>query len=220
MVRNVIFDFDGVLIDSKEMYVEFLKRATQENDIEIESDKIEAELIPHVRGTINNILPKNLENRDTLGKRIEERVINLTADEGLERVRLNEDVTTTLYGLKKMGYNMFLVSNSHSRFINNVLGQYDLHTFFDDVITLDSGFKSKDEAIKRIIGKEGIETNEIAYIGDTIEDVKLGKRVGCKVIIILSNFSWDYNKKEKIEALSPDFLVDDLSDIILILDTL
>ena len=115
---------------------------------------------------------------------------------------------------------IFLLSNSHSMFVNKILNVYDLDRYFDDIFTLDSGFNSKDDALKHISKTERVSIDEIVYIGDTEEDVKLAKRVGCKVVIIKSEISWEGQNKLGIKSLGPDAVIDKLSDLSAVLKSL
>lgn len=209
----IVFDLDGVLIDSKRMYVELIKKTLEENGQKIPFKEIYEQLIPSIKGTIEIVVPKHIENRVEVINQAEKRVIELTTTEGLDYIKLSKDSARTLQLLKKEN-NLFLLSNSHSIFINKVLGKYNHNQYFDEVITLDSGFSSKDKAIKHISKTQNVSLANIFYIGDTKEDIKLAKRTGCKTIIIFNEISWDYPNKQKILVLKPDFVIDKLSDLV------
>ncbi len=217
MINNIVFDFDGTLIDSKRMYVELIKKAFSEMRIEIPIDKIDKELIPSIKGTIETVIPRELDRRDELTIKIEQRIIELTSSDGLNYISLANNAPEVLKDLKNEDKTIFLLSNSHSSFINQVLNSFNLHPYFDQIITLDSGFPSKLEALKDLAIINNFEPGEIIYIGDTRNDIKLAKEFGCKIIIILHKFSWDFNEKSEILELNPDFVIEKLYDLIPIL---
>lgn len=220
MTRILVFDFDGVLIDSKWMYIALARKALEENGFEVTDDEIEGKLIPSIKGTIEKILPEPLEDRESVLKKVEKRIVELTSAEGQDHVRLSSYATGTLNELKERFERIFLLSNSHSTFVNKILNLYDLDRYFDDIFTLDSGFNSKDDALKHISKIECVNIGEIVIIGDTEEDVKLAKRVGCKVVIVVSEISWDGHNKEGIKSLNPDAVIDKLSDLSAVLRSL
>ncbi len=209
-----MFDFDGVLVDSKRMYVELIKKALEENGLEVSFKEIDERLIPSIKGTVEKVIPKHMASRETVIKKTERRVIELTSTEGLDYISLCDGAVSTLKNLKGKDNRMFLLSNSHSTFINRALDSFGLGPYFDKVITLDSGFASKDDALKHLSKMENVRHADIVYIGDTENDVKLAKRTGCKIVIIFNEISWDFPNKQKVSDLKPDFIIDNLCDLL------
>ncbi len=220
MTNNIVFDFDGVLIDSKRMYVELIRKSLLEFGLSISFEDISDKLIPLITGTIERILPVDTKTRDIMLNQIVERVIELTSLEGLNYISLCNDADNTLEHLKGNNYNLFLLSNSHSTFINKVLTHYNLNQYFDEIITLDSGFTSKDEALNHILIMENIAPGNLVYVGDTRADVTLATNVGCKIVIILNEISWDFHKRQEIIELGPDFIIDKMHDLLPLMESL
>jgi len=214
MAKNMVFDFDGVLVDSKRMYVESTKKALKENGLKVSFKEIDEKLIPSIKGTIEKVLPKHMANREKVIKKIERRTIELTSTEGLNYISLCDDAVSTLKELKEKNNRIFLLSNSHSTFINKVLSSFELNPYFAEVITLDSGFPSKDDALKHLSKTENVRLADIVYVGDTKNDVELARRVGCKIVIIFNEISWDFPNKQKVSDLNPDFMIDKFCDLI------
>ena len=217
MAKTLIFDFDGVLIDSKNMYVELIHRAFSDVNIDISSERIAQHLIPSIKGTIDNVCPLDIPNRQSIIKSIELKAIELTSTIGLDYISLNENSKSVLAEFKARGFSIYLLTNSHSAFINKVLALYSLEPFFKAVLTLDSGYGSKFEALKHIASQEAIDYSELIYIGDTRKDVELAQEVGCKIIIIFDKYSWDFPNEQEIQDLEPDFMIDSLADLVSLL---
>src|SRR5438552_1005065 len=57
---------------------------------------------------------------------------------------------------------------------------------------------------------------EIEVIGDTPRDIACGKALGARTIAVATG-SWN---REKLAEHAPDFLIDDLSDVDRLIDTL
>jgi len=222
MKKYIVFDFDGVLIDSKRMYVELIQKALSENRIQMSYDDIDELLIPSIIETSKIVVPRLIKDREQVVKNIEQRVIELTATDGLNYISLSEDVKDTLEQLNKNenDYRIFLLTNSHSTFIDKVMSYYQLEQYFDKILTLDCGFSSKDEAIGYILETEHCQVTDIVYIGDTIADVKLAHRVGCSIIIIFTKSSWNFPNKQDILDQNPDLVTDKLSEVPKLVDLL
>lgn len=215
----IVFDFDGVLIDSKRMYVELIHLALNENGVKIPYKEIDKKLIPSIKATIENVTPKNIKDRTNVKISAEKRVIGITSTEGLEYIKLNKDAINTLVELKKDN-RIFLLSNSHSSFINKALNKFNLKQYFKEIITLDSGFMSKNDALRYISKLENVDISDVIYVGDTKEDIKIATEVGCKIIVIFSKISWDYPDLDKISELDSDFMTNRLSGLIPIVNIL
>lgn len=213
MAKNIVFDFDGVLVDSKRMYVELIKKALDENGLKVSFKEIDDKLIPLIKGTVEKVIPGHMANREMVIEKTERRVIELTSTEGLGYISVCDDAISTLKNLKKDN-RIFLLSNSHSTFINKILGSFRLSPYFDEVITLDSSFPSKEDALRHLSKMENVRLADIVYIGDTKNDVRLAKRAGCKIVIIFNEISWDFPDKQKVSDLKPDFIIDNLSDLL------
>jgi len=213
MAKNIVFDFDGVLVDSKRMYVELIKKALEENGLKVSFKEIDEKLIPSIKGTVEKVIPKHMANREMVIEKTERRVIELTSTEGLGYISLCDGAVSTLKNLKKDN-RIFLLSNSHSTFINKILGSFGLNPYFDEVITLDSSFPSKEDALRHLSKMEDVRLADIVYIGDTKNDVRLAKRAGCKIVILFNEISWDFPNKQKVSDLKPDFIIDNLSDLL------
>ncbi len=220
MTKCIVFDFDGVLIDSKRMYVEFIHKALSENRIQMTFEDIDELLIPSIIETSKIVVPRQIKDREQVVKNIEQRVVELTATDGLDHISLAKDAKDTLDKLNKNenGYQIYLLTNSHSDFIIKALNFYQLEQYFHEVITLDSGFPSKDEAMKNISKTENCPQTDIVYIGDTKADVKLAHRVGCKILVVFTKLSWNFPNKQEILDLNPDLITDRLSEVPRLLD--
>ena len=57
----IVFDLDGVLIDSRKMYIELVQRVLQEHDFSKED--VENALVASVPGTIRNLIGEKLHDR-------------------------------------------------------------------------------------------------------------------------------------------------------------
>jgi len=201
-----IFDFDGVVADSKRMYVEAIRKALAVEGFQRGSKEIFRKLIPSIKGTVERLIP---DRRESVIDKTVESTIEHTV-ESAYRVELNPHVMEVLKKLSHKG-KVFLLSNSHSKFVDKILAKNEIRKYFTGVITLDSGYGSKEEALRSIC--MGVDPGEVYYVGDTITDAELAKKVGCKSVSFLGKSSWDYEKRDKIKEIGVDYVVYDLIEI-------
>ena len=57
---------------------------------------------------------------------------------------------------------------------------------------------------------------QVVIVGDTVDDVICGKGIGVRSIAVLTGWS----SRETLEAASPDYLFDDLTDSEIVLDAI
>ncbi len=67
----------------------------------------------------------------------------------------------------------------------------------------------KSKVIKIKKQKEKYPNSEIYYIGDTVGDIKEGKKAGIKTIAV----SWGFHTKKQLEQEKPNFLIDKPKDL-------
>lgn len=70
--------------------------------------------------------------------------------------------------------------------------------------------KPKDGLLRKAVGKKIVDRKDSYFIGDSLRDVKAGKKFGCKTVLVLSG-------REKLKNspgwdVSPDFIAKSLSD--------
>jgi pyrophosphatase PpaX len=212
--RILVFDFDGLIVDSKRMYIELIKKALEENGQRFSFEEISEKLIPSIKGTIERILPEHMENKSTVVEKSEEKAIELTSTDGLNFISLCDDAANTIRELMERGSKMYLLSNSHSTFIEKALRFFNIDSYFEEVFALDSGFSSKDDALRHISKINNVGLADVTYIGDTENDVKLARRVGCRIIIVFNEISWNFPNRQRILDSSPDSIIEKFGSLV------
>ncbi len=226
MAWYIAFDFDGVLVDSKSAYIDLIMRLIEESGFEITRNEVAATLQPSIRATIERLIKLeggkrgrgHKEATDAEVKRIERRIVALTAGVTAEAVPLCPDVADVLKALRQEGHGMFIVTNSHSSYVQKILENYRLSAYFDRLFTVDSKSGSKNEALRTIAASAMIPLGDLIYIGDTIHDVALAKRVGCRSVIVLNECAWGYPDAAAIREARPDHLIERLAKLLLMVN--
>lgn len=124
-----------------------------------------------------------------------------------KKPRLFSDTKETLQKLVSNGIDVAIVS-THPR---------DL--FEDDIIThriseivplCYSGVSNKEIFLKKILESKNIESRRMAYVGDTIWDMRAAKNVDAYAIAVLTGF----HTREQLEKESPDLITERVGDIV------
>jgi len=208
--KTVIFDMDGVLINSSLIYAHVIQHAFGRRGYNLPIDVIVARIIPHVEKWVDAVFPENAAKNGILNEITEE--VRENVAKSSSDVQYQKNLEKILDELSK-GNELFLITNSGSKLTGKVLERNNLKRFFKRIITSDDGMGTKEKAITHIIHGNGLEGKDVVYIGDTERDVKSAREAGCKVIILYTPFSWDYGKLEAIKNAEPDMIIESLDDL-------
>lgn len=202
MKRAIVFDFDGTLMDTREVYIEMIHMAFDNYGISIAKKEISEALIPSIRETIKNLLTQNSIFEEKLVKKLEQTTIDLLSSQWTDHISPVNEIKNLLDLLFDNGNELYIVSNSHSSFVLPALAVYKLGKYFREVITLDSGYEDKMQALEELANKLDINVSDIIYIGDTIMDVELSEKMGFDLLLLITKSSWDYERRDELVNVS------------------
>ncbi len=104
------------------------------------------------------------------------------------------------------GIKLAILSTVPQTKLEKELDGYGFRKFFVDA---SGGNHDKTKAIVRVMKKNGFAPEETVYVGDMTHDVEVGKKAGATTIAV----SWGYQTKEQLRREKPDFIIDKLDEI-------
>jgi phosphoglycolate phosphatase len=222
--RLLLFDIDGTLINSGGAGMHALKQALAErHGIEDDLDDIEIAGMTD-SGIVISILKKHKipETRENVTAFLDSYVHFLSLELPRRKGNLLPGVLELLEKLKSRKHIVLaLLTGNLSRGAQLKLGHYGVWHFFEFGAFADDHHDRNQLgpfAQARAKEKHGHEfaADEIDIIGDTPRDIACGKALGARTIAV-STGTW--SRKELAEH-GPDFLIDDLSDVDRLINTL
>ena len=200
-MKNVlIFDYDGVLVDSFDIFMNnFIKACNKQGFESIATEKDFLKLFE------NNMYESMFARGMTKAQIL--KIVYFMRDaltENQDKIKVFEGISETLEKLSKEN-RLVIVTSNETNVVNNFLKSRNL-SFFDDIYGSDKA-PSKIEKINKI--KDKYPNENYFYIGDTKGDIIEGKKACVKTVAV----SWGWHKKEQLEELDPDFIIDNPKEL-------
>lgn len=174
-IKAVIFDLDGVIIDSLEAWIKVFNDTRKHYNLPIITKK---EFMGKVWGG-------SMERDVRLyfkGKTIEEvsKLYFSKMDKFIESTKLNANVKETLEKLKTKSIKLCVVSNSYKKVVLGILNFHKIKGSFDVILggdDVENGKPAPDSLLK-VCKRLDIKVNEAVLVGDTTNDFGAAKNAG------------------------------------------
>lgn len=210
MIKAVIFDFDGVLVDSLGVANDIFFRAIKEH-LGLEHDLEEFVQMPGKRfeerirliGKKFNIAVTEKQILQIMKQGIEEyRAVHL------EEVLMYPGAKALIKKLNETNFKIGLGTNGSRQPVIQKVEHLDIKKYFSSIVTADdvSALKPDPEMFLRNAAELGANPDECVVIEDSLTGIQAAKAAGIKVIAVETTLSKELLKEA-------DFVVEKISDI-------
>ncbi|MFC2014442.1 HAD family hydrolase [Chloroflexota bacterium] len=143
---------------------------------------------------------------------ISHRAGEIYSDVFIDKSVLSPDVLNTLDILSKNRVRMIIASDADAETVKEQLVKHNLKNYFADICTSDlAGAYKPSSAYIDYLAKYALNNDNNSYfIGDNIQDIESGKKLGIKSVLI--------DRKKSKEDLDADFIIQDLRELLPILN--
>jgi len=181
MIKTILWDFDGVILDSmkikgdgfKELFSEYEdKFVKQLEDYHYANGGVSR--FDKIRYFFNNILGKNISKEEVL--QFADRFADIMEKKLFDKNNLIEE-TVSFIKDNYLKYNFHIVSGAEHNELNSLCKIFDLTKYFK---TIEGSPTKKEILVKNIIEKYGYKKDEIVLIGDAITDYNASVKNGIK----------------------------------------
>jgi phosphoglycolate phosphatase len=213
LIRGIIFDFDGTLIDSYEPITESLNQVR-------EAFGKPPLALAEVKGMVGHGLEHLIEaaigpEKVADGVRIfRERYATIC--EG--RTTILPQVRETLEELDRRTYQMAIATNKPSYFARDILKALDVEHLFVEVLGPNDVERPKPdpEMLEIIMSRLGLGSDETLYVGDMPLDIEVARNAGVAVYALPTGSA----SRDDLLARRPDRLLHKFSDLLVYLPAL
>lgn len=172
-IKHVIFDFDGVIIDSERQKFKDLQQILSEYK-HILSDSQFPNFIGKKRGQF--LIELGIKNIDEIMAKVHE------IDSTYDSLELVDGLTDFLEFLHRNGVKMHIATGSSKEFVLKNLSQNNIANYFTEIITGDEITESKPNPVVYLEMKKRIGSEGVIVIEDSPAGIQAAKRAQLFVI--------------------------------------
>ena len=220
MIKLIIFDLDGVLIDIKNIHYVALNDALKQYDLNISLDEHHNEY----DGLKTNQKLEILFNKGVLPlsshKKIWEDKQKYTS-QYIDNLVINKNVTNTIKKLHNKGYKLACCSNSIRSTVFKILDKLNIMECFELILSNEDVINSKphSEIYIKCISHFNVLPNEVLIVEDSPVGLISANHVGCNVLRIKNSNDLIFNKimnkiNEVTKLPTPKWVDDDMNVLI------
>ena len=212
MVKVVLFDLDGTLIDSKKAIVKSFLETAKILHVTLDPKIIEENIGLNSKEILKLALktPLNdvgIENFIKLRRKVYESLWR-------KEVKLYSDVLPVLKELKRRRIKVGIVSSNIKSRLKEILEYFNLEEYVDVYIGLGDYVHAKPHPEPILLALKKLNVNvksEVYYVGDMELDCLAAKNAGIKFILIIRDRA---SNEQYFKKCKPDFIVYDLYELL------
>lgn len=204
MVKAVIFDFDGTLADSFEVFTEVLAEA-------LKRQPFTGQEIADLRGLSTREVMRELKVKKWQLPRLAVKGRRLLGNR-MDRVEPFPDTDKLLSELHKAGCKIYILSTNDTSNIQQLTDKYGLDKYITKIYG-DIGLFGKVKWLKKLLKQEGLNAGECIYVGDETRDLEATKKAGIRCIAV----AWGYGNPATLAKYSPFATAKDPSELLKVL---
>ncbi|UII57093.1 HAD-IA family hydrolase [Cytobacillus spongiae] len=206
MRKYVIFDFDGTLADSQEVFVSSLNKLAEKHRF----DKVQVEDLEDLKKLSIKERCKMLNFPMYKMPFIIPQMYKLYLD-GIRDVKLFNGVKELLAELYAKGYEIAIISSNSEENIRTFLNENQISIVSQ--VLCSSKIFGKDKLLNRFMKENQLSPSEIIYVGDEERDILACKKAGVDIIWV----GWGYDATDMVQEVEPTYKAFEPQDILAII---
>ncbi|NOU89289.1 HAD hydrolase-like protein [Paenibacillus sp. LMG 31460] len=204
MVKHILFDFDGTLVDSRallvklynEMAVQYQFRRIRDQDLALLRSLSISERVDRLGVPVLQI-PKLV----TAGRQLyQENIRTLHIVPGMKEV---------IARVSSQGMKSSILSSNSEVNIRQILKNNKLDGAFKEIISAKHIF-GKHHSIRKVMKQWGTSPSRMIYVGDELRDIEACRKLGVPIVAV----TWGYDSQHLLLSGKPDYLVNSPGELL------
>lgn len=213
MIKNIIFDLDGTLVDSKRDIAG--AQLWVLHQLGVNTYKAE-DLYPLIgkplAETFARLLPQNLHGRIPEAAELYK---SYYPPRALETTSLFPGVRETLEALHARGIKLATATTKLTPGTRRVMTHFGIADYFVQIQGSDEiPFKPDPAIIHKILTDQSWDRDETMMVGDTDNDIEAGRRAGVRTCGV----TYGSLSKQQMQSMGPDSVIDSLPELLSLLE--
>jgi phosphoglycolate phosphatase len=203
MAKHIMFDFDGTLVDSRDLVLKLYNEIALQHGFRAIYDVD----IPFLRSLPIadrcrwlGIPLYKIPQLAVQAKKSYQSII--------PSLHMVPGIRETVHQLVELGYSLSILSSNSGENIRLFLKRNEI-SVFGHIYSVNNLF-GKHHTIKQVLRKRGMRSKDVLYIGDEVRDIEACKKLDVPIIAV----TWGYDSISLLSNAYPDFLVKEPRDII------
>lgn len=204
MVKHILFDFDGTLVDSRallvklynEMAVQYQFRRIRDQDLALLRSLSISERVDRLGVPVLQI-PKLV----SAGRQLyQENIRTLHIVPGMKEV---------IARVSSQGMKSSILSSNSEVNIRLILKNNKLDGAFKEIISAKHIF-GKHHSIRKVMKQWGTSPSRMIYVGDELRDIEACRKLGVPIVAV----TWGYDSQHLLLSGKPDYLVNSPGELL------
>jgi len=208
-ISNILFDLDGTLTDPVEGITRCIQYALERLGAATPlSDQLRWCVGPPLRASFSQLL--NTTDETILDQALVHYRKRFSEKGMFENISY-PGVASSLGGLRKAGFKLFLATSKPRVFAQQILDHFKMTPYFHRVYgsELDGRLSDKGALIAHIIHEESLDPTATLMIGDRVYDIE-GGRVNN---VMTAAVAYGYGTRDEINTANPDVVFESIADL-------
>lgn len=207
MLKAIIYDFDGVLVDSLPLHLEAYNYALSKFGIQTKRE----EIIDKCFNKLDTVAARNFGIKD-VQKFSQYYLLGITR--AFKHITLYQNVISTLKGITALNIPIGIGSLRDRKNIDWALKKLKIKKFFTIIVTQNKTLKNKAKIFSNVCKGLNVKPQEAVIVGDAENDIQVAKQLKTKIILFYPKKHQEFYHLADLKKLKPDYIIHDQLEIL------